>query len=102
MIKIKYTAVLWNEHAKHNLPEWTKPETEFEVVDGNTIKIDGQLYEFPADGVACPDIREQTGGVIEEAHRDEKGVLCLTARRFFSNPRDEIKWYSDDYVEVEP
>lgn len=101
-MKLKYGPCMWNEHAKHNLPEWTKPNTEIEVIDSNTIKIDGELYEFPEDGVACPDIREQTNGVIEEAHRDEHGVLCLTVRRFFTQPGGELAWYSEDYVEVLP
>lgn len=101
-MKLKYGPVMWNKHAKHNFPEFTKPKTEIEVIDENTIKIDGQLYEFPANGVACPDIREQTNGVIEEAHRDEYGVLCLAVRRFFTVPGAEIAWYSEDYIDVKP
>jgi len=80
----------------------TKPETVIEVVDENTIRVDGELYEFPSDGIECPDIREQTNGVIEEAHRDSDGTLCVTVRRFFSSPGGELAWYSEDYVEVKP
>lgn len=102
MIKLKYGPCKWNAGAKHNFPPWIKPNTEIEVIDSNTIKIDGQLYEFPANGITCPNISEQTGGVIEEAHRDENDVLCLTVRRFFTVPGAEVAWYSEDYVEVEP
>lgn len=101
-MKLKYCPVMWNEYAKHNFPSNTKPETEIEVVGNNTIKIDEELYEFPPDGISCPDIREQTCGVIEEAHRDENGVLCLTVRRFFTKLGGELAWYSEDYIEVQP
>ncbi len=99
-MKLKYGPCLWNPHAAHHFPG-ALPDTVIEVVDENTLRVDGELYEFPADGVACDDIREQTNGVIEEAHRDADGVLCATVRRFFSSPGDELVWYSEDYVEVE-
>jgi hypothetical protein len=99
MIKLKYGPCLWNEHAKQNFPEWTNANTEIDVINSNTIKIDGQLYEFPANGVACPDIREQTDGVIHDAHRDEGGVLCLTVRRFYTKSCAE--WDDGQYHDVE-
>ncbi len=100
-MKLKYGPRLWNPNAAHHFPG-ANPDTVIEVIDENTLRVDGELYEFPADGVTCDDIREQTGGVIEEAHRDADGVLCVTVRRFFSTPGGERAWYSEDYVEVLP
>ena len=100
-MKLKYGPCLWNPYAAHHFPG-ALADTVIDVVDEDTLRIDGKDYEFPANGVSCPDIREQTGGVIEEAHRDESGVLCATVRRFFSSPGGELAWYSEDYVEVAP
>ena len=100
-MKLKFGPCRWNPHAAHHFPG-ALPDTVIEVVDANTLRIDGQDYEFPADGVSCPDIREQTNGVIEEAHRDADGTLCATVRRFFSTPGGELARYSEDYVEVAP
>ena len=100
-MKLKYGPCLWNPNAAHHFPG-ALPDTEIKVVDANTLRVDGELYEFPLDGVSCPDIREQTGGVIEEAHRDADGTLCVTVRRFFTQPGGELAWYSEDYVEVPP
>jgi len=101
-MKLKYGPCRWNPHAAHHFPANTRPDTVIEVMDENTLRVDGKDYEFPANGVSCPDIREQTNGVIEEAHRDADGTLCVTVRRFFSSPGGELAWYSDDYVEVKP
>lgn len=101
-MNLQYNPCMWSEEAAYNFPPNTKPETEIDVIDDNAIRIDGELFEFPPDGIACPDIREQTGGVIEEAHRDANGVLCLTVRRFFTQPGVELDWYTEDYVDVTP
>lgn len=98
-MKLKYGPCLWNPNAAHHFPG-ALPDTEIEVVDVNTLRVDGELYEFPLDGIECPDIREQTGGVIEEAHRYADGTLFVTVRRFFSSQGGELAWYSEDYVEV--
>ena len=100
-MKLKYGPCLWNPNAAHHFPGCL-PDTEIEVEGENSLRVDGVDYEFPVDGVSCPDIREQTGGVIEEAHRDADGALCATVRRFFTSPGGELAWYSEDYVEVPP
>lgn len=100
-MKLKYGPCRWNPNAACDFPGCL-PDTVIEVVGENTLRVDGELYEFPADGIECPDIREQTGGVIEEAHRDESGTLCVTVRRFFTQPGGELAWYSENYVEVPP
>lgn len=92
-MKIRYSPVSWNEYAK--LP--FLPNTETVFVDENSVTVDGELYEFD-DSVIFPDIRTQTNGVIEDAHR-EVGELYLTIRRFYTDDHD-LKWDTGEYHEI--
>ena len=92
-MKIKYSPIKWNSYAKIE----AFPDTVVEFVDENSIRIDGELYEFD-DSVIFPDIRTQTNGVIEDAHR-EVGELYLTIRRFYTDDHD-LKWDTGDYHEI--
>ena len=72
-------------------------DTVIEVIDENTIAIDGEEHTFEADSVSWPDIFAETNGAIIEAHRED-GELCLTVLRFYSESCAE--WDSGDYHEV--
>ena len=74
-------------------------DTLIEFVDENTIRIDGELYEFDANDVAWPTIIQDTEGLILEAHR-EAGELFATVRRFYSASCSE--WDTGAYHEVRP
>jgi len=82
-MKLKYGPCKWNPYAASNFPDTTKPDTEAAVSGANMLVIDGVEYEFDADSVEFPDIHEQTGGAIIEAHR-ESGELFVTIRRFYT------------------
>jgi len=83
IMKIKYSPCKWNPYASSQFPEGTNPDTEIEVLNGNIISIDGELFEFDESSVIFPDIHEQTNGIIHEAHRTD-GVLFVTVRRFYT------------------
>ena len=92
-MKIKYCPVKWNPYAEAQYGAGTKPDTEIEIANDNTITVDGEEYEFDDDSAEYPDINEQTNGVIPEAHR-EAGELFLTVRRFYTETCD---WDSGEY-----
>lgn len=96
-MKIKYSPCLWNPNAAHNFPEGMLPDTTVVVKDENTLIIDGEEYEFPADGVIGDGISEATSGVILEVHR-ESGELYVTVRRFYTGSCSE--WDTGLYHEV--
>ena len=97
-------------------------DTQINVTAENTITIDGEYYEFD-DSVIWPDIAEQTGGKILEAHREiieESGhetlgaleeleyvidvpahlELFVTVRRFYTGSCSS--WDTGMYHEVTP
>lgn len=92
-MKLKYGPVKWNPYAKIQ----ALPDTEIIPIDENSIRIDGELYEFDPLDVEWSDIREQTGDVITEAHR-ESGTLYLTIRRFYT--RTCQPWDTGGYHEI--
>lgn len=73
-------------------------DTIIEVTGENTLRVDGEDYEFDIASVAWPEIREQTESVILEAHR-ENGVLFVTVRRFYSGSC--TGWDTAQYHEVQ-
>ena len=99
-MKIKYIPVYYNPYAD---PEHkNNPNTTFEYVDENTLKIDGEDYHFPPEYVDFPDIGQQTDFVILEARRDDAGELYITARRYYyTDPENGIiaqqGWDTGDY-----
>jgi hypothetical protein len=74
-------------------------DTLIEAVDGNTLRIDGELYEFDPGDVAWPAIVQDTEGLILEAHR-EAGILYATVRRFYTSGCGS--WDDGLYSEVKP
>lgn len=92
-MKIKYIPVSWNPYAKIE----AFPDTVVEFADENSIRIDGELYEFDESSVVWPDIRAQTNGIISEAHRDD-GELYLTVMRFYTGSC--LAWDTGDYHEI--
>lgn len=70
-------------------------DTEITPIE-NGVKIDGEKYVFPQEIVEFPDVSEQTGGAILEAHRAE-GELCLTVLRRYTGGRPS--WDTGDYHE---
>jgi hypothetical protein len=74
-------------------------DTIIEVTGENTLRIDGEDYEFDIASVTWPEIREQTEGVIIEAHRED-GELFVTVRRFYSGSC--TGWDTAQYHEVNP
>lgn len=92
-MKIKYGPVKWNPYAKIE----AMPDTVIEPVDDNSLKIDGELYEFDEQSVEFPEIRQQTNERILEAHRED-GELYLTVMRFYT--RTCHPWDTGGYHEV--
>lgn len=93
-IKLLYNPCQWNPYAKIE----ALPNTIFEYVDENSLKIDGEIYEFDAASVSFENMATQTDGLILDAHRDADGVLCLTVRRFYTG--DCPAWDTGDYHEI--
>lgn len=93
-MKIKYSPCKWNEYAKID----ARPDTDIEVVDANSIKIDGELYEFDTESIQFPDIYTQTDGKILNAYRDESNILYITVRRFYTY--DCTEWDDGEYNEI--
>lgn len=75
-------------------PVQTNKDTIIEATGPDTLRIDGQEYEFDPESVTWPEISEQTNGVIIEAHR-ESGELYVTVRRFYSGSCSG--WDTGDY-----
>jgi hypothetical protein len=98
-MKLKFGPCLWNPYAAHNFPGCL-PDTVIEVLNENTLRVDGELHEFDEASVAWPEVSEQTGGRIIEARRDDDGELWLTVRRFYSASCGV--WDTEDYHEVTP
>lgn len=94
-MKIKYSPMKWNPYAKNRFAEYIKENTEIEIVNENTIRIDGIEYSFDNASITWPDVYEQTNGSILEAHRDETGELYLTVRRSYTDNCSE--WDTGDY-----
>ena len=78
-------------------PQYAAANT-IEVVDENTIKVDGESYAFQPDAVAFPDVANQTG-VILEAHR-EGGELFLTVLRRYNHTTSAPEWDDVQYHQV--
>ncbi len=88
-MKIKYSPVKWNEYAKIE----SNPDTEIEIINENTISVDGELFEFDESAVIFPDVHAKTNGIIQEAHRED-GALFVTVRRFYTQ---SCEWDTGDY-----
>lgn len=94
-MKLKYSPCKWNPNASH--AAGVLPDTTVDVIDENSIRIDGETYEFDADAVAWNDVYAQSGGVILGAARDSDGTLCLTVRRYYAGGRpswDDGEWHT--------
>jgi hypothetical protein len=103
IVKIKYSPCKWNPYAAHNYTPTTKPDTEIKVVSSDTIRIDGEFYEFSPLDVQWPDISTHTSGVIQEAHREdgEWSTLMITVRRFYTQSCSgwDTGTYHDEFPE---
>jgi len=58
-------------------------DTVIEPIDENTVKINGEQYEFDIDSVVWPDIYQQSGETINSAYR-VNGELYLEIRRYYT------------------
>jgi hypothetical protein len=72
--------------------------TVIEYVDENTIKIDGEVYEFDKESIVWDDITEQTDYLILDAKRVD-GELWLTIRRYYTDIR-RPDWDTGDYHDI--
>ena len=86
-MKIKYSPV----HTDNQ-------NTVIEYVDENTIKIDGEVYEFDKESVVWEDITTQTDYLILDAKRVD-GELWLTIRRYYTDIR-RPDWDTGDYHDI--
>ena len=75
-------------------------DTSFQIIDDNTIIINGEEYEFDISSISWPDIRNQTNGSILEAHRESDGSLYLTIIRKYTDSC--VLWDNGSYTLVEP
>ncbi len=87
-MKIKYSPTHNDEH-----------NTDISYIDGNTLKIDDEEYQFDEDSVEWPDIAEQTDYKILEAKRID-GELVFTVRRFYTQ-LSRPDWDTGDYHDIE-
>lgn len=69
-------------------------DTDINIIDDNTISIDGELYEFDKESIEFPMLAELTDYIILEAHRKSE-ELFLTIKRFYSGNCTE--WDTGDY-----
>lgn len=92
-MKIKYNPCQWNEYANIEV----LPDTKIIPIDENSIRIDGELYEFDELSVDFPDVRTQTEEKIIEAHRED-AELYLTVMRFYT--RTCQPWDTGGYHEI--
>ena len=72
-------------------------DTVIEPIDENTVKINGEQYEFDTDSVVWPDIQEQTKGAINSAYR-ANGELYLEIRRYYTYSCS--LWDTGDYHDI--
>lgn len=100
MMYLRYSPVAWSPHAASAFPAGTRPDTEIDVLDADTLAIDGEEFSFDPLDVSWPDIFAQTDGRIIEARRDDGGSLWLTVRRFYAGGRPS--WDDGQYHEVMP
>jgi hypothetical protein len=80
-------------------PVHSNKDTFIEAIGENALRIDGEDYEFDIASVTWPEIREQTEGIILEAHREDGELFC-TIRRFYSGSCSG--WDTAEYWEVNP
>ena len=83
------------------IPVYSNYNTVIEYIDENTLKIDGELYEFD-DSIVWPDIYTQTNGKITSAKRDEIGELYLdVVRKYHYEDAGSVisqpEWDTGDY-----
>ena len=102
-MKLKFYPVYYNPYAdpEHKI----NPNTTFEYVDENTLKIDGEEYHFPQEYVDFPDIGQQTNGKITSAKRDDTGELYIEVVRtyYYENAGAVIpqpEWDTGDYHDI--
>ena len=93
-MKKKYSPIKFNEHAKTQSPS----DTVVNIINDNSLRIDGETYEFDTESVQFPDIHTQTDGIILEAHRDDNSELYVTVRRFYTS--DCASWDNGEYNEI--
>jgi len=86
-MKIKYSPL-------HNDTE----NTVVEYIDENTIKVDGETYQFDESSVEWPDVGELTSYVILEAKRID-GELYITVRRKYTQLARPA-WDTGDYHDI--
>lgn len=82
----------------HYSPCKSGQDTQIQVVDDNTITIDGEEFIFDADSVIWEGLSAATNGKILEAHR-ENGTLFVRVLRFYS---DTCPWDTGTFQEVLP
>ena len=78
-------------------PQKAEHDTIINVIDENTVSIDGAEHSFDAESVAYPDIAQETQCAILEAHR-ENGELYLTVLRQYTGSCSA--WDDGQYHEV--
>ena len=87
------------------IPVYTNHNTVIEYIDENTLKIDGELYEFDTESVEWPDIYTQTNGKITSARRDDTGELYLdVVRKYHYEDAGSVipqpEWDTGEYHEI--
>ncbi len=80
-------------------PSKANIDTIFRVVNENLIIINGEEYEFDINSIVWPDIRNQTNGVILEAHREQDGLYVTIIRKYTDTC---ASWDTGTYTLVEP
>ena len=102
-MKLKFYPVYYNPYAdpEHKI----NPNTTFEYVDENTLKIDGELYEFDTESIVWPDIYTQTNGKITSARRDDTGELYLdVVRKYHYEDAGSVipqpEWDTGEYHDI--
>jgi hypothetical protein len=76
-------------------PQRSERTTRFFCICADMIRIDDEEYQFD-DGIDWPEISEQTGGAIMEAHRDEAGELHITVLYQYAADQTSV-WGNPNY-----
>ena len=85
-MKIKYSP------CNHNI------DTIIEILDDNSITVDGDLFEFEIDSISFDEVNSQTNGIILNAYRDSENELYVEVRRFYKDTC--VEWDTGEYHEI--
>jgi hypothetical protein len=76
------------------IPRFCEENSIIDIIDDNTLAVDGVAYEFDIDSVRWDGIERDTDFIILEAHRDNNELYVSVLRRYNG---DCSGWDTGDY-----